>query len=75
VLVECEISIESHSQSFNFIGQGNLGASDSRCRNGREVVKTLSGAKQNGLGFAGIKCKAVVTVPVMYSRQTRGETS
>jgi len=33
VVVECEISIESHTQGFNVIGEGNLGASDSRCRN------------------------------------------
>jgi len=33
LLIQCEISIESHTQSFNVIREGNLGASDSRCRN------------------------------------------
>ena len=49
MLVECEVSIESDTQGFNVIGEGNLGASDSRYRNQREVAKTLSGAKQNEL--------------------------
>ena len=44
-----------HTQGFNVTGEGNLGASDSRCGNQREVAKTLSGAKQNGLRFAAIK--------------------
>ena len=65
MLVECEISIECHTQGFNVIGEGNLEANDSRCGNQREVANTLSGAKQNGLRFAAIKCKAVMTEPVM----------
>jgi len=46
VLVESEISVESHAQGFDVIGEGNLGTSDSRCIG---IAKTLPGAKQNGL--------------------------
>ena len=49
MLVECEISIESHTQGFDVIKERNLGASDSRYRNKKAVAKTVSGAKQNGL--------------------------
>ena len=53
-MVECEISIESLWEP------AILGVETKR-----EVAKTLSGAKQNGLRFAAIKCKAVMTEPVM----------